>query len=196
MLDRHWHRWDFDSLMFPYRVQLDDFRVDEKLLVPGWSGYALDRTTPSWSPVVCPGADLKDEPTWMAASGALRFWFSPSWNSGKGTGDFAHWLDSVSVAGLDVTVNWSLSVSPDGSTLALAQADGPAVAEVFQCPINFQAGEWYLIALNYSAGQTELFINGELAAKGGGLHVPAGSSAGLVAAVIGAGQDWLEGTST
>lgn len=90
-------------------------------------------------------------------------------------------------------VAWSLYASADGSTLFLSGQGGQGVADFLEAKISFEAGRWYLLALNYSAKATALYVNAELVAEGTGLAAVNPASAGLVVGSDGAGGNLAGG---
>jgi len=189
-------RWDFDAAYWASLGEAESPAAGFGDFAESWSGFALQRDGLSVSPIVMPGVDANGH-TNIAAQGTIRFWFSPSWSSadmgGKGPGHYARLIELVTANGTSSAVAWSLYASPDGSTLFLSGQGGQGVADILEAKISFEAGRWYLLALNYSAKATALYVNAEKVAEGTGLAAVNPASAGLVVGSDGAGGDLAGG---
>lgn len=172
-------RADFDEPFWTRKVKPVALHPAYADLVESWSGYALRRAGKGVTPFLVPALDELGRTNISTAAGAVRFWFQPEWASasfaqGGGPGAEARLVELSVVGEKDALPVWSLDVSPDGTMVVLTGAgdDGPAV--LLQAEINWPAGRWHLVTLNYGPKGTALFIDGELAAEGGGtLAVPA-----------------------
>lgn len=138
-------------------------------LVESWSGYALRRAGAGVSPFAVPALDASGRTNVACASGAVRFWFKPEWSSatlpgGMAPGGEARLIELVGTDGNDAVACWSLAVSADGSALRLAGVEG----ELLRMEIDWQAGEWHSVVLNYDPKGSALFLDGQLMAQGAG----------------------------
>jgi hypothetical protein len=134
-------------------------------LVDGWSGYALRRAGMAVTPFIVSALDEAGHTNVACASGAVRFWFRPDWSSGMGPGGNTRLIELSVVGEKDAVACWSLTVSADGSVLTLTGVEG----SLFQAQIDWQAGEWHSVALNYGPKGSALFVDGRLAAQGAGV---------------------------
>ena len=188
--------------------------IDSSVWLESWSGYALTRQGAQLQPITIPLATTN---RWNLApdEGAIRFWFSPAWSSastglGQSPGHYARLLELTTADAQGQAVFWSLYVSPDGNTLFLS-GQGPAgPVDFLRTDIQWQAGEWHLLALTYGsqtflaspapfprriqtttqAARTDetratlLHLDGQLAATGQGISVvPAMLAAGATLAI-------------
>ena len=153
-------------------VPLGNYTYDES-----WSGYALQRSG-TITPFLVPGVDANGR-TNLGVSGAIRFWFKPSWSSGGGPGVDVPLIEWTTVANNQATVVWSLDVSADGTTLALLEPGNGGPIALLTNQINWQAGDWHLLTLDYGPGGTALFVDGELVAQGVGTPTVSLSAAQL-----------------
>ena len=136
-----------------------------------WSGYALERVG-TVSPLVIAGLDEAGRVQVVTDLGAVRFWFRPDWSSGRGPGAPVTLAELAAVAGAQSAVLWSLRVSPEGSVLGLVGPEGKEV--LLESKIEWAAGSWHQVILNYGTNGTELVLDGQVVATGAGtLAVPA-----------------------
>jgi alpha-tubulin suppressor-like RCC1 family protein len=159
----------------------EDFYLGETnatFLIPGsgtfdesWSGYALNRSGDMVIPFIVPAmSSIGHTNVSSDTAGTLRFWMMPFWSSqgnGATPGTNAVLLEMDAVSGGGSAVAWTLQVSADGNTVSLVS--GGAV--VLQTSIEWQAGQWHCVALEYDdqGGTTALYIDGVLASQGGAL---------------------------
>ncbi|HEX5217994.1 MAG TPA: hypothetical protein VFZ59_00365 [Verrucomicrobiae bacterium] len=136
-----------------------------------WSGYSLERMG-EVTPLVIAGLGESNRVQLTTDQGALRFWFQPYWNSGAGPGTAARLAELVATEGTQTAVLWSLRVSPDGTGLQLVGPGGSGV--LLATGIDWLAGSWHQVVLNYGTNGTELVLDGEVVTKGEAtLAVPA-----------------------
>ena len=150
-------------------------------LVEGWSGYTMQREGLAVSPLVLPGLNPRGQNNFGYREGCIRFWFAPSWVSGLRQGPAGRLAEWMVTDGKDVATLWTLSVNEAGTMISL-ESQG---ADVVRAEINWFAGGWHLIALNYSEQGTALIIDGEPVARGAGLLAVEPKISGLVV-----GSDW------
>ena len=153
-------------------VPLGNYTYDES-----WSGYALQRSS-TITPFLVPGVDANGQ-TNLGVSGAIRFWFKPSWSSGTGPGVDVPLIEWTTMTYSQATVIWSLDVSADGTTLALLEPGSGGPIALLTNQINWQAGDSHLLTLDYGPGGTALFVDGELVAQGVGTPTVSLSAAQL-----------------
>ncbi len=172
-------RADFDEPFWTRTVKPDALHPAYADLVESWSGYALRRAGQGVTPFLVSALDEFGRTNISTTVGAVRFWFKPDWQSasfaqGGGPGAEARLIEFSAVGNNDALPVWSLGVSLDGTTVVLTGAadDGPVT--LLRAEINWPAGQWHLVTLNYGPKGTTLSIDGELVAQGGGtLGVPA-----------------------
>ena len=166
---------------------------DYGTLVESWSGYALQRAS-LVTPFVVTGLDAAGR-TNVATEGALRFWVKPYWTSapdGKGAGTEARLVELAVAGGRQAVAVWWLQVNSTGTVVSLMEQSDSGPVTLLKAEINWQAGQWHQIVLNYGE-QTALAIDGEISAEGDGLvKVPPQVSA-LVWGSRLTGADSLEG---
>lgn len=114
------------------------------------------------------------------AVGTLSLWYAPNWASattnqnGSGPGD---WGRLVEVGAYTTNAGygwWSLLLDAGGTNIYfMAQTNsGDGVTENYlTAPIDWATNEWHNLVLTYSATNTELYLDGELAASGAGVTV-------------------------
>lgn len=171
-------RTDFDEAFWARTEKSESLHPAYTDLVEGWSGYALKRAGVAVTPFLVPALDATGKTNIGAPAGAVRFWFKPYWSSttvpmGTGPGVNGRLAELTAVDPTDSVYVWSLDVSADGTALFLTGATDTGAGLLFAAPINWQAGQWHLLALNYGPKGTTLFIDGLLAGEGDGvLSVP------------------------
>ena len=162
----------YESFDQPCRMPTNQV-IDATVWAESWSGYCLDRSSSPVVPWVIPMV-VTNRPLVDPASGAIRLWYRPGFDSGSGPGNTARLLTLASGSGSTSAVWWSLAVSPDGSTVSLACQNGNELVPCLSALVAFQAGNWYLVTLGYSETNTAIFVDDAMVASGGGLPaVPA-----------------------
>ncbi len=114
-------------------------------------------------------------------SGSLWFWFSPDWASaddqsqGYGPGDWGRFLD-VGAFTTNASVGWwSLYLDPGGTNVYFAAQTNGTSALYLSAPISWASNTWHLVALTYTASNSLLYLDGQLATNGPGVSVWPGS---------------------
>ena len=190
-------RWHFDELL-ALRTNLTSAELAVAQRAESWSGYALTRAGDSVLPVWLPALDAAGHTNLALGTGALRFWFRPNWTSGESlrlTG-FPRLLELARATPVGPEVLWSLHLDAAGNTLFLAEVAGRSAVDVLSAPVAWQAGDWHLVVLAWNPTGTELYLDGELAARGGALSLPVGltpASAGIVLGSDPAGGNLAQG---
>ncbi len=182
-------RAGFDEPFWARTEKPESFHPAYSDLVDGWSGYALRRARLAVTPFVVPALDESGHTNVACASGAVRFWFKPDWSSGAGPGGPARLIELSAVGETDAVAGWALVVSADGATLALAGLAGDLV----RAEIDWQAGEWHSVTLNYGPKGSALFLDGRLAAQGAGVPAIPPAVAALTVGSTLAGADAAQG---
>lgn len=177
-------RWNFDEPL-AVGTNLSPAQLAALHRAESWSGYALVRAGLAAEPVWLPAVSDSGRVQVVPEAGAVRFWFRPDWTSGAAPGltGFPRLLELARLTPAGPETAWSLHLDAEGGRLWLTRLAGGAPVDVLSAPVGWTAGEWRLVALEWSATATGLYLDGELAALGGGLPLPAGcdtASAGLV----------------
>jgi hypothetical protein len=112
-------------------------------------------------------------------TGSVMLWFAPSWSGttegGTGPASLGRLLTVGSTNGTGL---WSVYVDAAGTNLSFAvQTNGGAALTLVSAPFHWTTNRWHFIALAYSATNTALYLDGALAATGGGVTNVPGSSA-------------------
>jgi hypothetical protein len=106
----------------------------------------------------------------LADAGAIRFWFKPDWTSstlsgGTGPGTTATLVEIGAASGNQSVAIWSLQASADGSTLSLVAQSDDGPVPLLCAQVSWQAGQWYLLTVNYDSGGTALVVGDQWAAQ-------------------------------
>ena len=123
-------------------------------------------------------------------AGAIRFWYRPLFDAGTGPGHIARLVTLVSAAGHVSAAGFSLALSADGRTLALACGEEPTPC--LQTPVALEPGGWVLLTLGYGPTNSALFLNDTLVATGSGLPTIPAQAVPATALVIGSGPNGQE----
>ncbi len=164
----------------------------------GSYSLSLDSTNPAWLRY---NVQENDGTTNLSvAAGSVTMWFSPNWASattnhnGAGPGD---WGRLVEIGSYTTNADygwWSLYFDSGGTNLYFSaqtnSSDGTTVTYL-SAPIDWATNEWHNIALTYSATNTALYLDGQLAASGAGLSVFPGPEVQTNGFWIGSASDGL-----
>lgn len=102
--------------------------------------------------------------------GTIEFWVLPDWNTGTGPGGWGRLID-VGICGTNNPSSWwSLYFSPDGSSISFSSETNGVFTNYLSCPISFDNATWHLIDLTYNHFRSELYVDGQLATNGPGVH--------------------------
>jgi hypothetical protein len=169
----------------------NDQVIDPTVWAESWCGYCLDRTSSTVVPWAIPMAG----PDWAwvdPATGAIRFWYRPDYDTGTGPARPATLLTLVSANNGGSLVWWTLAVSPSATNLCLLCQDGGNLVPCLSAPTAFQAGTWALITLCYSETNCAIFINDTMVAAGGGLPVVPAQVVSYTSLIVGSRGDGIE----
>jgi hypothetical protein len=181
------HTEDFDQ---PSRMPSDQV-PDPTVWAESWSGYCLDRNSSNVVPWAIPMAG--PDRAWVdPATGAIRFWYRPSYDTGTGPGRIATLLTLVSANNGGTLVWWTLAVLQNATNLCLFCQDGGNLVPCLSAATAFQAGAWTLITLCYSETNCAIFINDTMAAAGGGLPALPAQIVPYTSLIVGSRADGLE----
>jgi hypothetical protein len=187
----HLQHWSFDEALRQYPFNAAPSAIPEASLVESWSGYALRRVGERVTPFVLPEFAATNQVNFTTGTGAIRFWFKPDWGSpdtgDRGPGGYARLLEIVNLGTGHTapTVQWSLYVTSDGSALFCSGQDQRGPRDYLRAPLQWAAETWHLVHLAYTATNSALYLDGELAAIGDPLPVPTAPTATELALVLG-----------
>lgn len=100
-------------------------------------------------------------------NGSIRFWFSPSWNSGNGPGREARLIETGNATNANGW--WSLLISSNGNSIYFATQTNGTTTTNLLTSISFASNQWYQVVLTYSTNACALYLNGALATNGSGI---------------------------
>ncbi len=104
--------------------------------------------------------EYNGNPIFSPSNGTVRFYFQPNWSAdGSGTPPSGGCLFGYVAS----TNSWGIGVGADGASLSLSgESNDFSAGEggYFNCPVNFQDGKWYQIAVAYSPTNVACYING------------------------------------
>jgi len=113
--------------------------------------------------------------------GTITMWFAPDWAS-TNTGGFGPggWGQLINVGQWTSDASygwWSLYTDPAGENLYFSAQDGAGTqTNYLSVPISWTFNAWHFIALTYSATNTALYLDGQLATNGVGVSVLPGTN--------------------
>jgi len=173
------------------------------VLRESWSGYSIQRLG-TVAPFVVPGVDANSHTNIAGAAGSFRGWVMPYWSSsptgeGNGPGAVARLLEfAAEVKGQSVSL-WRLAVNEDGSAISLIAAGDSGDVVLIKVEINWKAGEWHQIVLNYGSALSdgtkgmELVLDGAKAGESSGVIVVPPKVARLVVGSSLTGEESFSG---
>jgi hypothetical protein len=107
--------------------------------------------------------------------GTLWFWFSPDWGSSNlddgstGPQDWGRFVDVGAWTTNSSYGWWSLYVSPDGNNIYFSGQTNGVWTNYLNAPISWSANSWHLIGLTYTATNSILYIDDQIATNGLGV---------------------------
>lgn len=192
--------WTFAGTNYQSFRRVAPLSLTNAPLVPTWDGNGLqmDSTNAAWItyPVSANGhVELS------CSNGSWEVWLSPDWNSADGLGVWGTilgvgtWSTNLSTT----TGAWGLFISPNGSNLFFSAQTNSTSTNYLYAPISWSAGEWHQIVLTYSATNSALYLDGQLATNGPGMSIVPGADAltnGFSIGSDGLGTGLLQSRST
>jgi hypothetical protein len=108
--------------------------------------------------------------------GSVTMWFAPDWTSTNAGGgglvesgqliDAGQWTSNASYGW------WSLNIDPAGANLYFSAQDNAGdTTNYLSTPISWTSNQWHFVALTYSATNTTLYLDGQLATNGAGMSI-------------------------
>ncbi|HEU5070311.1 MAG TPA: LamG-like jellyroll fold domain-containing protein [Verrucomicrobiae bacterium] len=154
--------------------------LESTLLGNVFGSYSLwlDSSNPAWLRYRVQEGDGTTNLT--VAVGTVSLWFAPNWASattnqnGSGPGE---WGRLIEVGAYTTNASygwWSLYLDSGGTNLyfgAQTNSGDGAMTAYLSAPIDWATNEWHNLTLTYSATNTALYLDGELAASGAGVTV-------------------------
>lgn len=138
-----------------------------------WTALSLDNTNAAWLRYKVVDDDGTNHI--KVDRGSVMFWFAPYWSGtnagGSGPGQWARLIEVG-----EYTTNasygwWSLFTDPEGVNLYFCAQTNGAGTTFLSAPIEWTTNRWHLIALNYSATNSVLYLDGMVATNGTGVTV-------------------------
>jgi hypothetical protein len=109
----------------------------------------------------------------ICSAGTIWFWFSPDWSStnqgGTGPGDWGRFIDVGAWTSNAAYGWWSVFLSPDGNNIYFSGQTNGMETNYLSCPISWTNNSWHLIGLNYTATNSILYVDGQVATNGIGV---------------------------
>ncbi len=169
--------WEFQTTNFLSMRGDAPASLTNVALVESWNGNSLqvDSTNAAWITYAMVEADGR---TNLALHGTVAMWFSGDWNTGDDIGNWGTLLEigtwTTNLA--SATGAFGLYVSPDGSSLWLSAQTNGWQTNFCNAAISWNAGDWHQIVATYGTN-TELYLDGALAATGPGISISPGLAA-------------------
>lgn len=136
-----------------------------------WTALRLDQTNAAWLRYQVVEADGTNH--LKLDRGCVLFWFAPGWSGtnvgGNGPG---HWGRLLEVGSYTTNASygwWSILVDPAGANVYFCAQTNGAETTYLAAPIEWTTNYWHQLALNYSATNTALYVDGVLATNGPGV---------------------------
>jgi len=122
-------------------------------------------TTSSSSHLSYPESQTNGVRNLVATRGTVSFWAKPDWVSGTGSGVESRLLELGDDSGSATNGWWALYCSTNGNELKFGGRGGGGTNETFQtCSINWNSSNsWQFVTLTYSATNSAIYLNGQLA---------------------------------
>jgi hypothetical protein len=137
------------------------------------NGLILDSTDPAFLNYKVVESD--GNTNLICSAGTIWFWFSPDWGStnlGDGSIGPGVWGRFVDVGAWTSNADygwWSLYTDPAGDNIYFSGQTNGAGTNYLNYPISWTAGSWHLIGLTYTATNSILYVDGQLATNGIGV---------------------------
>jgi alpha-tubulin suppressor-like RCC1 family protein len=161
--------WRFDTTNWLGEEGQVPLSFSNLVSVPDWSDYALGVDNSDRAYLAYRDVETNGSANITLRNGSIRFWFKPDWNSsttnsGTGPGSLARLIEIGSQDSTDGW--WALVASADGTTLSfVTQTNGIGVTNL-SATINWTSNDWHQVVLTYSATNSLLYLDGQLAANG------------------------------
>jgi hypothetical protein len=109
--------------------------------------------------------------------GSIFMWFAPSsWAStnagGSGLVESGQLIDAGQWTSNATYGWWSLNIDPAAANLYFSAQDNAGdTTNYLSAPISWTSNQWHFVALTYSATNTTLYLDGQLATNGAGMSI-------------------------
>jgi hypothetical protein len=109
--------------------------------------------------------------------GSVTMWFAPSsWTStnagGSGLVESGQLIDAGQWTSNATYGWWSLNIDPAAANLYFSAQDNIGdTTNYLSAPISWTSNQWHFVALTYSATNTTLYLDGQLATNGAGMSI-------------------------
>jgi len=137
------------------------------------TALVVDTNTAAWLQYNVYEADGRTNLT--VNQGSVIMWFAPSWastnNGGVGPGSWGQLIDAGEWTSDASYGWWSLNVDPSGTNLWFSAQNAGLQTNYLCASISWTANDWHFIALTYSATNTAVYVDGQLATNGVGMTI-------------------------
>jgi hypothetical protein len=173
VMGRTINRWGFNDTNWLSLRRFPPLAFTNIAAVPSWNGCALQ--VDSAAPAFLKYREIETNgfENIRCDVGGLQFWTQPNWSStnlgGTGPGTWARFIELGTFTTNASTGWWSLYLDAAGSTIFFAGQTNGAEAVYLQYPIAWASNEWHHLALSYTATNSKLYLDGQLATNGAGV---------------------------
>lgn len=169
----HWSFSDTNNWLCDHDHAPMSFTNLDTSFLGNWAALSVDSTNAAWLRYKVVDDDGTNHI--KVDRGSVMFWFAPYW-SGTNTGGTGpgQWARLIEVG--EYTTNasygwWSLFTDPEGVNLYFCAQTNGAGTTFLSAPIEWTTNRWHLIALNYSATNSVLYLDSMVATNGAGVTV-------------------------
>ena len=143
--------------------------------VESWSGYAIFLGGDGPALLQFPALNPHGRPNISPDAGCVRFWYRPAWAStnlgGTGPGTVARLVEIGAWTPEARFGWWSLCLNPEGTGLFFGGQGNGQSRTFASAPIAWAANDWHMVAVAYTPEESEIYVDGQLAARGEGVTV-------------------------
>ncbi len=165
--------WRFDEAVGMRSGAPDPLFSENVGLFESWSGNSVSLFGNDPAYLRFPESDAAGNVHLNSTEGSVRFWFSPHWGSadlgGIGPGTYARLIEMGAADERARVGWWSLYLNPEGNRIHFSTQGRGRSADYLAAPILWEPGSWHEVTLTYSPEGTALYVDGLIAAEGGGI---------------------------
>ncbi len=156
--------WLFDDTYLVDASGSPPLSASNLVLVSSWQSNAVQIDAAAPAVLRYPEIQTNGRPNLLCDRGSVMFWFRPdnSW-----TGVYTPFVE-VGTWTEDASIGWWSFYWQDDALWFAAQTNG-SEALYLSTPAQFASNEWYQIVLNYTATNSELYINDQFITNGTGV---------------------------